>query len=109
MIALGLAVGVLLLSLQHEELWRWYAQTQKRLLELEDYIAHLDKVWQFFGAVMLLFAVKSFFPIYAVTASSAASSPRANQKSGEAGESALSPMLINASVPGMIPMADAAR
>ncbi len=66
-IALGIAVGILLFSLQHEELWRWYAQTQQKLLELEEYIAHLDKVWQFFAAVMLLFAVKSFFPIYATS------------------------------------------
>lgn len=64
LIALGVAVGALLISLQHEELWRWYASTQQKLLELEEYIAHLDKAWQFFGAVMLLFAVKSFIPIY---------------------------------------------
>ena len=64
LIALSVAVGVLLFSLQYDELWRWYAQTQQKLLELEEYIAHLDKVWQFFGAVMVLFAIKSFFPIY---------------------------------------------
>ena len=64
MIALGLAVGALLISLQHEELWHWYASTQQKLLELEEYISHLDKVWQFFAAVMLLFAIKSFIPIY---------------------------------------------
>lgn len=67
LIALGIAVGVLLFSLQYEELWVWYGKTQQKLLELEEYIAHLDKAWQFFAAVMLLFAVKSFFPIYATS------------------------------------------
>lgn len=67
LIALGIAVGVLLFSLQYEELWLWYGKTQQKLLELEEYIAHLDKAWQFFAAVMLLFAVKSFFPIYATS------------------------------------------
>lgn len=67
LIALSVAVGVLLFLLQHEELWRWYAQVQQKLVELEEFIAHLDKAWQFFGAVMLLFAVKSFFPIYATS------------------------------------------
>ncbi len=64
LIALGIAVGALLFSLQFEGLWRWYSQTQQKLLELEEYIAHLDKAWQFFAAVMLLFAVKGFIPIY---------------------------------------------
>lgn len=67
LIALSLAVGALLFSLQYESLWKWYSQVQQNLLRLEDYIAHLDKVWQFFIAVMLLFAVKSFFPIYATS------------------------------------------
>lgn len=66
-VALGIAVGALLFSLQYEELWLWYGKTQQKLLELEEYIAHLDKVWQFFAAIMLLFAVKSFFPIYATS------------------------------------------
>lgn len=65
--ALALAVGVLLFSLQFEELWRWYGKAQRDLIELENYIMNLDKIWQFFGAVMLLFAVKSFFPIYATS------------------------------------------
>lgn len=67
MIALAAAIGVLLFSLQYEELWRWYGQIQRNLVELEEYIAHIDKAWQFFGAVMILFAVKSFFPIYATS------------------------------------------
>ena len=44
LVALGIAVGVLLFSLQFDELWRWYSQTQQKLLELEEYIAHIDKV-----------------------------------------------------------------
>ncbi|MBQ3045391.1 MAG: VTT domain-containing protein [Clostridia bacterium] len=67
MIALSVAIGVLLFSLRFEELWRWYGQTKHNLLRLENFIMNLDKSWQFFGAVMLLFAVKSFFPIYATS------------------------------------------
>lgn len=66
-IALAVAVGALLFSLQFEELWKWYGKAQRDLVELENYIMNLDKIWQFFGAVMLLFAVKSFFPIYATS------------------------------------------
>lgn len=67
MIALSVALGVLLFSLQYEELWRWYGQTRQNLFKLENFIMNLDKSWQFFGAVMILFAVKSFFPIYATS------------------------------------------
>ncbi len=67
LIALSLAVAVLLVSLQFEELWRWYTQVKNRLTLLEDYILHIDIVWQFVVAVLLLFAVKSFFPIYATS------------------------------------------
>lgn len=64
MIALSVAVGVLLVSLQFEELWRWYAQAKQSLAELEEFILHIDITWQFVAAVLLLFAVKSVFPIY---------------------------------------------
>lgn len=64
LLALAVAVGVLLVSLQFEELWRWYKNVGEKLIELEEYIAHIDKAWQFFAAVMVLFAVKSVFPIY---------------------------------------------
>ncbi len=67
MIALSVAVGALLLSLQFEELWSWYGKTQQNLIRLENFIMNLDKSWQFLGAVMILFAVKSFFPIYATS------------------------------------------
>ena len=64
LILLSMAVAVLLFSLQYENLWHWYAVTRENLARLEDYIAHIDIEWQFFGAIMLLFAIKSFFPIY---------------------------------------------
>ena len=64
MILLSLAVAALLISLQYDELWRWYAVTRQNLARLEEYIAHIDIEWKFFLAIMLLFAVKSFFPIY---------------------------------------------
>ncbi len=55
---------MLLFSLQYDNLWHWYAVTRENLARLEDYIANIDIEWQFFGAIMLLFAIKSFFPIY---------------------------------------------
>ena len=64
LIALSLGVAVLLVSLQYDELWHWYAVTRQNLARLEEYIAHIDIEWKFFIAIMLLFAVKSFFPIY---------------------------------------------
>lgn len=67
LIALSIAVGVLLFSLQFDQLWWWYAQARQKLSDLEEMIAHLDKAWQFIGAIMILFAVKSFFPIYATS------------------------------------------
>ena len=67
LVALSVAVGVLLFSLQYEELWLWYTQVKHKLADLEEYILHIDIMWQFVGAVLLLFAVKSFFPIYATS------------------------------------------
>ena len=64
LIALSVCVGVLLVSLQHEELWHWYTQIQHSLAELENFILNIDKTWLFVAAVMLLFAIKSIFPIY---------------------------------------------
>ena len=64
LILLSLAVAVLLFSLQYDELWHWYAVTRQNLERLEEYILHINITWQFLFAVMLLFAVKSFFPIY---------------------------------------------
>ncbi len=64
LILLSLAVAALLVSLQYDELWHWYAMTRQNLAKLEEYIAHIDIEWKFFIAIMLLFAVKSFFPIY---------------------------------------------
>lgn len=63
-IMLSLAVAALLISLQYDGLWHWYAVTRQNLARLEEYIAHIDIEWQFFIAIILLFAVKSFFPIY---------------------------------------------
>ncbi len=64
LIALSVAVLALLISLQHEELWRWYVHVRQRLFELEEYIAHIDIAWQFFGAITALFAILSFLPLY---------------------------------------------
>lgn len=67
LVALSVAASVLLFSLKFEDLWRWYSHVQNRLTELEEYITHIDKSLLFFAAVMALFAVKSFFPIYATS------------------------------------------
>lgn len=67
LIALSIAVAVLLFSLQYEQLWWWYAQARQKLAELEDIILHIDQTWKFIGAIMILFSVKSIFPIYATS------------------------------------------
>lgn len=64
LIALSLAVFVLLISLQFDELWRWYAQIKHTLEQLEQFILHIDISWLFALAILLLFAVKSIIPIY---------------------------------------------
>ncbi len=64
LILLSFAVFVLLLSLEHEELWRWYAQIKQSLADLEELILHIDIAWLFALAILLLFAVKSVIPIY---------------------------------------------
>lgn len=64
MILLSFSVFVLLLSLEHEELWRWYAQIKQSLADLEEFILHIDIAWLFALAILLLFAVKSVIPIY---------------------------------------------
>lgn len=67
LIALSLAIGILLFSLQFEELWRWYAAIQKQLLDLEQRIASIEQSWEFILAVLALFAIKSFIPIYPIS------------------------------------------
>jgi uncharacterized membrane protein YdjX (TVP38/TMEM64 family) len=67
LVLLSFAVAGLLVSLQYEELWRWYAEVKHKLADLEEYILHIDIIWQFIVAVLLLFAIKSFFPIYATS------------------------------------------
>lgn len=64
LIALSLAVGVLLVSLEFEELWRWYTRIKDSLAELENFILHIDITWMFIAAIFVLFAVKSVIPIY---------------------------------------------
>lgn len=64
LLALSMAVGVLLLSLNNTELWRPYSEILRTLEEIEEYIASIDIAWQFIGAIILLFAIKSFIPIY---------------------------------------------
>ena len=64
LIAVSIAAAVLLFLLQYEHLWRWYATIRRELAELELQISMLDNKWVFVIVLVLLFAVKSFIPIY---------------------------------------------
>jgi uncharacterized membrane protein YdjX (TVP38/TMEM64 family) len=64
LIAIGIAAAVLLYMLQFDELWHWYEVIKNELALLETQIAHLEDKWLFVAAIFLLFAVKSFIPIY---------------------------------------------
>ncbi len=63
-IVLGVLMSILLFSLKYEELWRWYEVIQKELAEFEQKIASINDVWLFVISIILLFAIKSVFPIY---------------------------------------------
>lgn len=64
MVAFSIFIEVLLISLRYEWMWTWYDDFREALLKLEDYITALDKSPEFVGAILLLFLIKSFFPIY---------------------------------------------
>jgi uncharacterized membrane protein YdjX (TVP38/TMEM64 family) len=64
LIAVGIASAVLLFLLQYEHLWRWYAAIRRELTELELQISMLENKWVFISVLLLLFAIKSFIPIY---------------------------------------------
>lgn len=63
-IALGVLMCVLLFSLKYEELWRWYEVIRQELAEFEQKIASIKEGWLFAISIILLFAIKSVFPIY---------------------------------------------
>ncbi len=64
LILLSAAIAVLIYSLRYDELWHWYAVYNQKLEQLQVYISTLDKHWQFIGMILLLFLIKSVFPIY---------------------------------------------
>lgn len=64
LVAVGIAAAVLLFLLQYEHLWRWYTAIRRELAELELQISMLDNKWVFVIVLLLLFAIKSFVPIY---------------------------------------------
>lgn len=64
LIGIGIAAAVLLYMLQYDELWHWYEVIKSELALIETQIAHLDDKWMFAAVILLLFAVKSFIPIY---------------------------------------------
>ena len=63
-IALGFFLTVVLISRRYDALWFWYEDLRQKLTDLEEYIMSLNKDWQFIGAILLLYIIKSFFPIY---------------------------------------------
>ena len=63
-IALGLLATAVLISRRYDALWFWYEDLQQKLKQLEDYIMNLKKYWQFIGAILLLYIIKSVIPIY---------------------------------------------
>ncbi len=64
LLTLSLIAAVILGSLSYKELWKPYEDMLAMLARVEDDIAALDKAWQFIGAILILFAIKSFIPIY---------------------------------------------
>lgn len=64
LVAVGIAAAVLLFSLQYEHLWRWYDAIRNELALIENRIASLEDKWLFILVILLLFAIKSFIPIY---------------------------------------------
>ena len=64
LIIIGIAAAVLLYLLRYEQLWHWYEVIKAELALLETQIAHLDDKWLFVATIFLLFAIKSFVPIY---------------------------------------------
>lgn len=64
LIALSFAIALLMLSLRYDELWYAYDEVLKTLDQIEVRITELEYTWEFVGAILLLFAIKSFIPIY---------------------------------------------
>lgn len=59
-----IAVAVVLFLLRYKALWVWYDDIIEMLMALEDKIAALDYSFEFIGAIMILYIIKSFVPIY---------------------------------------------
>lgn len=64
LIAISFLIVLILLSLRYEELWYAYDEVLKTLERIEIQITELKYSWEFIGAILLLFAIKSFIPIY---------------------------------------------
>lgn len=63
-IVVAVLAGVVMFLLRYDELWRWYDLTQQKLSELETIIQNIPQKGLFVLAIILLFAVKCFIPIY---------------------------------------------
>ncbi len=60
----ALLIEALIISLRFDWLWSWYADLRSILIRLEEHITNLDRSFEFVMAIMLLYIIKAFFPIY---------------------------------------------
>ena len=64
LVLIALLIEALIISLRFDWLWSWYADLRKILIDLENRITGLDRSFEFVLAILLLFVIKAFFPIY---------------------------------------------
>lgn len=62
--AAGIIVAILLYSMRYEALWVWYEDLRNWLIGLENQIVQITVVWEFIAAILLLYLIKCFVPIY---------------------------------------------
>ena len=66
-ILIALACFALLLSLRVDGLWDWYSYYQQILQEAEDYIRAIEPRWLFVAAMLAVFTLRSFAPLFALS------------------------------------------
>ncbi len=64
LVAVAFLLEALIISKRYDWMWTWYTDLRKILMDLEDRITNLDRSFEFVLAIMALFIIKAFFPIY---------------------------------------------